>query len=277
MQVAKTFSRTRFPATVIAEAYAEIKRMAAELDAAEALVASPRRPTMTIRKGEEEWQYDEIDEWMGAYERENTGAWFRYIRDIILSVSLDLKFEPWAKKSTVTVSAPKTHQVEKVLNIFRAAEAASKIPDPPSIEPEQPPLVVFIGHGRSDDWRAVRDQLQDKHHYRVEAFEVGSRTGHSIRTVLNTMLQTSSFALLIMTAEDETVDGQKRARQNVVHEAGLFQGKLGFDRAVAVVEEGVEVFTNLDGVQQIRYATGHVESTFGDILAALRREFGDRR
>jgi predicted nucleotide-binding protein len=91
------------------------------------------------------------------------------------------------------------------------------------------------------------------------------------------MLGSSTFALLVMTAEDETADGDARARQNVVHEAGLFQGKLGFNRAIAVVENGVEVFSNLDGVQQIRYDKGNVRSTFGEILATLRREFGDRR
>jgi predicted nucleotide-binding protein len=35
-----------------------------------------------------------------------------------------------------------------------------------------------------------------------------------------------------MTAEDEQADGQWRARENVVHEAGLFQGRLGFMKGV---------------------------------------------
>ncbi len=84
----------------------------------------------------------------------------------------------------------------------------------------------------------------------------------------------STFALLVMTAEDLQADGDERARQNVVHEAGLFQGRLGFDRAIAVVEEGVEVFSNLDGIQQIRFSRGKIEETYGHVLATLRREFG---
>jgi predicted nucleotide-binding protein len=79
-----------------------------------------------------------------------------------------------------------------------------------------------------------------------------------------------------MTAEDETVEGEFRARQNVVHEIGLFQGKLGFSRAIVLVEDGVELFSNLQGVQQIRYSKGNIRETYGDVLATLRREFGVR-
>jgi len=68
--------------------------------------------------------------------------------------------------------------------------------------------------------------------------------------------------------------GEFRARQNVVHETGLFQGKLGFSRAIVVVEEGVEVFSNLQGIDQIRYSKGNIKETFGAVLATLRREFG---
>lgn len=47
---------------------------------------------------------------------------------------------------------------------------------------------------------------------------------------LSTMLDDASFALLIMTAEDEHSDSSQHARQNVVHEVGLFQGALGLRR-----------------------------------------------
>jgi len=40
------------------------------------------------------------------------------------------------------------------------------------------------------------------------------------------MLGKTSFAILVMTGEDKIEDGEMRARQNVVHELGLFQGKL---------------------------------------------------
>jgi predicted nucleotide-binding protein len=89
------------------------------------------------------------------------------------------------------------------------------------------------------------------------------------------MLEISSFAILVMTGEDQQSDGSMRARQNVIHEIGLFQGKLGFSKAIVLKEDGTEEFSNINGVHQIRYSRGNIKETFGDVLAVLRREFGD--
>lgn len=102
---------------------------------------------------------------------------------------------------------------------------------------------------------------------------IGARAGHAIRDILEQMLKASSFALLVLTAEDETADGAKRARQNVVHETGLFQGRLGFSRAIVMLESGVEDFSNINGIEQIRFSKDNIKETFGDVLAVLRREF----
>lgn len=85
------------------------------------------------------------------------------------------------------------------------------------------------------------------------------------------MAQKSTFALLVLTAEDTTQEGLPRARQNVIHEVGLFQGKLGFNRAIVLLENGVEMFSNMDGVQQIRYQ--NINETFGEVVATIKREF----
>jgi len=144
------------------------------------------------------------------------------------------------------------------------------LPEPPLPKPR-----IFIGHGKSPLWRDVKDHLQDKHGLEVEAYEIGSRSGHAVRDILEDMLKKSSFAVLVMTGEDETADGNLRARQNVIHEAGLFQGRLGFSRAIVLLEEGTEVFSNIHGIDQIRFSKGNIRETFGDILATIRREFSD--
>jgi len=132
---------------------------------------------------------------------------------------------------------------------------------------------VQIGHGGSKQWRDLKDHLSDLHGYEVEAYEVGARAGHAVRDVLEQMLAKSTFAVLVMTGEDETLEGTVRARQNVVHEAGLFQGRLGFSRAIVLLEQGTEEFSNIEGIDQIRYPRGRIRETFGDVLATLKREF----
>ena len=72
-------------------------------------------------------------------------------------------------------------------------------------------------------------------------------------------------------------DGTVRARQNVIHEIGLFQGRLGFTKAIVLKEDGTEEFSNIHGVHQIRYSQGNIKETFGDVIATLNKEFGKRR
>jgi predicted nucleotide-binding protein len=89
------------------------------------------------------------------------------------------------------------------------------------------------------------------------------------------MVSSASFALLVHTAEDEQADGSMRARENVVHETGLFQGRLGFERAIVLREDGCADFSNISGLQEIRFHEGNIRETFGEVVATIRREFPD--
>ena len=86
------------------------------------------------------------------------------------------------------------------------------------------------------------------------------------------MLDQAAFAFIVMTAEDEMADGAVIARQNVIHEAGLFQGRLGFNRAIVVLEQGCEEFSNIAGLGQLRFPKGDIKSKFEDIRELLARE-----
>jgi Predicted nucleotide-binding protein containing TIR-like domain len=129
---------------------------------------------------------------------------------------------------------------------------------------------VFIGHGHSAEWRRLADHLRDHHGYRIIAYESAPRAGRSIADILREMSSQASFALLVHTAEDEQPDGRVRARQNVVHETGLFQGRLGFLNTIVIREQGCDDFSNLAGVQELTYQ-GDIRQVFGDVVAALRR------
>ena len=93
-----------------------------------------------------------------------------------------------------------------------------------------------------------------------------------MRDILESMLDRAAMAFLIMTGEDETADGKLRARQNVIHEIGLFQGRLGFSHAIVLHEDGAEPFSNLAGIEEIRFPKGKIRETFGDVVAVIKRE-----
>jgi predicted nucleotide-binding protein len=162
-------------------------------------------------------------------------------------------------------------------NVVDACAEDCFVPEPPRPEKELPKPKIFIGHGGDPQWRDLKDHLHEQHEYDVVAYETGSRAGHTIRDVIADMLDKSSFAILVMTGEDRMDEGTVRARQNVIHELGLFQGRLGFTKAIVLKEEGTEEFSNINGVNQIRYTRGNIKETFGDVLAVLKREFGESR
>jgi predicted nucleotide-binding protein len=86
------------------------------------------------------------------------------------------------------------------------------------------------------------------------------------------MLDAAAIAFMVMTAEDEQVDGKLRARMNVIHEAGLFQGRIGFTKAIVLLEEGCEEFTNISGLGQIHFSKGKIADAFEEIRRVLERE-----
>lgn len=131
---------------------------------------------------------------------------------------------------------------------------------------------VFIGHGGSAQWRELKDYVQDQLGVPVDEFNRVPTAGYSTIARLNEMLDSAAMAFLVMTAEDETPDGGFRARQNVIHEVGLFQGRLGFDKAIVMVEEECEDFSNIHGLTQIRYPKANISAKFHEIRAVLERE-----
>jgi predicted nucleotide-binding protein len=131
---------------------------------------------------------------------------------------------------------------------------------------------VFIGHGRSLVWRELKDFLQDRLHLPWEEFNRESAAGIATTERLTQMLEISSFAFLIMTAEDEHADETLHARENVIHEVGLFQGKLGMKRAIILLERGCQEFSNIHGLTHIPFPQGHISAAFEDIRRVLERE-----
>lgn len=179
-----------------------------------------------------------------------------------------MDFSIWGRSdgtASVSMSSDNERDIASILAIFESNLEKSKI------KPSNP--MIFIGHGRDEQWRELKNHLQDEHNFKVNAYEVGPRAGLGVKDVLEKMLDESSIAFLVLTGEDIDNCGRLHARQNVVHELGLFQGRLGFDRAIPLVEDGVMDFSNIRGITKIIFSKGNIQATFGKVVATINREF----
>jgi predicted nucleotide-binding protein len=131
---------------------------------------------------------------------------------------------------------------------------------------------IFIGHGHSEVWRNLKDFVVERLNLDYEEYNIEPTPGLSRKERLSQMINHSTFAFIIMTPEDEHSDGSFHARESVVHEIGLFQGRLGFNRAIVLMEDGCSEFSNIHGIDQIRFPKGQLESTFEEIRRVLERE-----
>ena len=227
---------------------------------------------LRVTIGEVKWGHDSLEEFLSDYRKATGYCAFKIYtsrRDAKLDVVLSL-----GKNTAITVSGPDRQKIESVFEVFERNFDSSRLPPPP--KPTTPRPRIFIGHGHSPLWRDLKDHLHEQHAYEVEAYEIGARSGHTIRDILESMLKQGTFAILVMTGEDLTADNLLMPRLNVVHELGLFQGHLGFSKAIVLLEEGTQEFSNIHGTHQIRFAKGNIKETFGDVLATLRREFPEQ-
>lgn len=131
---------------------------------------------------------------------------------------------------------------------------------------------IFIGHGRSPLWRELKDFISERLKLPWDEFNREAVAGYTTSDRLQAMMNQAGFAFLIMTAEEEGADAQLRARPNVIHEVGLFQGHLGLNRAIVLLEDGCAEFSNIIGLSQIRFPTGDISARFEEVRRVLERE-----
>ncbi len=128
---------------------------------------------------------------------------------------------------------------------------------------------IFIGHGHSHVWLQLEKFLKERLNQTPDEFNRVPTAGVTTVDRLKEMLDGCKFAFLVLTAEDETAGGQMQARMNVIHEAGLFQGRLGFDKAIILLEDGCKGFSNIEGLGQIRFPKGDIEPKYDEIRRVL--------
>ena len=118
----------------------------------------------------------------------------------------------------------------------------------------------------------LKDFIADRLRLPWEEFNRAAAAGYTTLERLEEMLSDATFAFLVMTAEEEHADSTLHARSNVIHEVGLYQGRLGARRAIVLLEDGCSEFSNIVGLVQIRFPRGNIAATFEEIRRVLERE-----
>ncbi|QSQ25172.1 nucleotide-binding protein [Pyxidicoccus parkwayensis] len=133
---------------------------------------------------------------------------------------------------------------------------------------------VFLGHGHSHLWRALKDFLQAELQLDPVEFNSATIVGQHIVQRLNDILGECKLAFLVMTPELEVMDEGTRsrhARQNVIHEIGLFQGRLGFEKTIILRQQDCAEFSNNAGVVYIEFPPGKIEACFEHVRRVVRK------
>jgi predicted nucleotide-binding protein len=169
--------------------------------------------------------------------------------------------------TSVTISADTRDRVQLLIDLFNDSAPDFTLPPP---EPERPR--IFLGHGGDSAWQTTERWLSQMG-FEVRAYETLPHSGRTIERVLEDALDWANFALLVMTSEDQMADETAQARQNVVHELGLFQGRLGWEHAIVMLEADANEFSNIAGTNQLRFPVGDISAKHGDIMIALKERF----
>ena len=134
------------------------------------------------------------------------------------------------------------------------------------------PRKVFVSHGHDD--KAKTDVKSFLESSGLEPIVLADQPNAG-RTIFEKFEDYGDvgFAIILLTADDIgraksniDEDMRLRARQNVIMELGYFMAKLGRGRVCALLQDGVEIPSNISGIVTIRFA---VEKKWQD---ELRRE-----
>lgn len=133
---------------------------------------------------------------------------------------------------------------------------------------------IFLSHGRSEEWRSVQSFIEKDLDLKTMELSQQVNAGRVVIQKLHEESAGCDYAVIIMTGDDAVSDGEKRARENVMHEIGFFQGKFGLNAIVLLHEEGVNIPSNLSGIVYISFPSKCIKASFSELQRELRAFYG---
>ena len=136
-------------------------------------------------------------------------------------------------------------------------------------EKEESAQRVFISHGRSTEWYKVQSYLEKD--LKIATLELAQEPnlGRTVLQKLDEEAKKCSVAVIVMTGDDIMGD-EIRARENVLHEIGYFQGRYGLSNVVLLHEAGVNIPSNIHGLVYISFPKDTAEAALGALTRELK-------
>lgn len=128
---------------------------------------------------------------------------------------------------------------------------------------------IFISHGKSKDWMKLQSFLEKEAKRPTIELAQNPNLGLTVIAKLTDAANQCSHAVIVMSGDDRTGNGAKRVRENVMHEIGFFQGRLGINRVVLLRESGVSIPSNLSGIVWLAFRRGNIASVFEKLVNEL--------
>jgi hypothetical protein len=167
MEKTKRYPLTKFSSRIVRQA----------VDACRLLAPNDQEHTTrcNVTVNDETWKFDSIDEFLISYaDKAVNGATLQMFWS---KSEVSFYFNLW-DETTVAVQSKSCSSIESILSLFEEASGTDRI-----ISPNKPRIIIFIGHGHSDQWQKLKAHLQDQHKLEVQAYETGARAGHTIRDI----------------------------------------------------------------------------------------------
>jgi sugar/nucleoside kinase (ribokinase family) len=134
------------------------------------------------------------------------------------------------------------------------------------------PAGVLVAHDGNPHWESLRRFVEADCDLPVQILGTDELDRGDLEALVRNQLSRCSFAICVLSASRPMSSGGLRPDQNIVHQAGMFQGRYGFGRVAILAEEGSEPFSNIAGLVRLDFPPGRIESTFLALERMLLRE-----
>ncbi len=165
-------------------------------------------------------------------------------------------------------------QVEHFLESISVPAAAGSfvVASRSSLVPATKNVFIIHGHDEANQLR-LRILLSDE--FKLTPIVLLNKPGRSATTIekFQENAKSCSYAIALFSRDDKVVgkNGEEywQPRPNVIFETGWFVGRLGRERVLILLQEGVKVHSDFDGVNRVQFQND-VEDKFRGIQAELQ-------